>query len=87
MDASPNFVKLTSKSTLTTISDFTAFVLIAQKKTGTRPGRIEPRAVKRRPKPFSLLTKPREKARAQIRKTPTRKNKISLEPVVFITLY
>jgi hypothetical protein len=44
------------------------FVLIAQRRTGNRPGRIEPRAVKRRPKPFSLLTKPREEARAQIRK-------------------
>jgi hypothetical protein len=39
------------------------FILIAQKKIGKRPGRIEPRAVKRRPKPFSLLTKPRNEAR------------------------
>lgn len=44
------------------------FVLIAQQRVGSRPGRIEPRAVKRRPKPFSLLTKPREDARAVIRK-------------------
>ncbi|HHA19527.1 MAG TPA: IS4 family transposase, partial [Methylophaga sp.] len=35
------------------------FLLIAQQKVGKRPGRIEPRAVKRRPKPFKLLTKPR----------------------------
>jgi len=44
------------------------FILIAQQKIGNRPGRIEPRAVKRRPKPFSLLMKPREEARAEIRK-------------------
>ncbi len=44
------------------------FVLIAQQKIGHRPGRIEPRAVKRRPKPFALLMKPREKARAEIKK-------------------
>ena len=28
-----------------------------------RPGRVEPRAVKRRPKPYPLLTKPRHEAR------------------------
>ena len=44
------------------------FVLIAQRRIGNRPGRIEPRAIKRRPKPFSLLTKPREEARALVRK-------------------
>ncbi len=44
------------------------FVLIAQQKIGHRPGRIEPRAVKRRPKPFALLMKPREEARAEIKK-------------------
>lgn len=32
------------------------FILIAQQKVGDRPGRIEPRAIKRRPKPFPLLT-------------------------------
>jgi len=31
-----------------------------------RPGRIEPRAVKRRPKPMLLLTQKREEARAKI---------------------
>jgi hypothetical protein len=46
----------------------TLFVLIAQQRVGDRPGRIEPRAVKRRPKPYPLLTKPRERARAYIRK-------------------
>ena len=44
------------------------FVLMAQKQIGKRPGRIEPRAVKRRPKPFSLLMKPRAEARAEIQK-------------------
>ncbi|HLF12472.1 MAG TPA: IS4 family transposase [Gammaproteobacteria bacterium] len=41
--------------------------LIAQRKVGTRPGRIEPRARKRRPKPYPLLTTPRALAREQIR--------------------
>jgi hypothetical protein len=44
------------------------FILIAQQQVGNRPGRIEPRAVKRRPKPFPLLTKPRQAARDDIRK-------------------
>ncbi len=44
------------------------FVLIAQQRVADRPGRIEPRAVKRRSKPYPLLTKPRELARAFIRK-------------------
>ena len=35
------------------------FVLVAQQRVSQRPGRIEPRAVKRRPKPYSLLMKPR----------------------------
>lgn len=42
------------------------FVLIAQNKVGNRPGRIEPRAVKRRPKPFPLLMERRELARERI---------------------
>lgn len=33
---------------------------------GNRPDRIEPRAVKRRPKPHALLTKPRREARAEL---------------------
>jgi len=44
------------------------FALISQQQIGNRPGRTEPRAVKRRPKPFSLLMKPREEARAEIKK-------------------
>ena len=38
------------------------FILIAPVTVGNRPGRVEPRAVKRRPKPFPLLMKPREVA-------------------------
>ena len=33
---------------------------------GRRPGRVEPRAIKRRPKPHDLLTKPRAEARAEL---------------------
>lgn len=44
------------------------FFLIAQRQVGDRPGRIEPRAVKRRPKPFPLLTESREIAREKVRK-------------------
>ena len=42
-------------------------VLIAQQRVGERPGRIEPRAVKRRPKTYPLLTKPRALAREYLR--------------------
>jgi hypothetical protein len=35
----------------------------ARHAVGNRPGRIEPRALKRRPKPYDLLIQPREKAR------------------------
>ena len=42
-------------------------VLIAGPRVGRRPGRIEPRALKRRPKPFPRLTQQRAAAREQIR--------------------
>ncbi len=42
--------------------------LVAEQSIGNRPGRIEPRAVKRRPKPYPLLTKTRPLARQQVRK-------------------
>jgi len=35
---------------------------------GNRPGRVEPRAIKRRPKEHALLTKPRNEARADLLK-------------------
>ena len=43
-------------------------ILIAEPRVGSRPGRIEPRARKRRPKPFPLLTRPRQEAREEVRK-------------------
>jgi hypothetical protein len=39
---------------------------IASHRVGHRPGRIEPRAIKRRPKPHKLLTEPRPLARARL---------------------
>lgn len=42
--------------------------MVAEQSVGNRPGRIEPRAVKRRPKPYPLLTKPRGEAREQVKK-------------------
>jgi hypothetical protein len=47
------------------LSEF--FRLIAQLRVGNRPGRIEPRARKRRPKSFPWLKVPRATARQQIR--------------------
>jgi hypothetical protein len=44
------------------------FILIAQQRVGDRPDRIEPRALKRRPRPYPLLTKPRVSCQAQIKK-------------------
>ena len=35
-------------------------------RVGDRPDRVEPRAVKRRPKPHKLLTKPRAQAQAEL---------------------
>lgn len=46
----------------------TLLLLMAQQRVGNRPGRIEPRAIKRRPKPFPLLTKHRAVAREEVRK-------------------
>jgi hypothetical protein len=43
------------------------FLLITEQRVGNRPGRLEPRAVKRRPKPYPLLTTPRPLAREKIR--------------------
>jgi hypothetical protein len=43
-------------------------VLVAAKSIGNRPGRIEPRAIKRRPKPYPLLTITRDLAREQVKK-------------------
>jgi len=39
---------------------------IASHRVGKRPHRVEPRAIKRRPKSHKLLTKPRQEARAEL---------------------
>ena len=44
------------------------FVLFAQQRVDNWPGRIKPRAIKRRPKPYPLLTNPRAIARKDARK-------------------
>lgn len=44
------------------------FMLIAEQRVGNRYGRVEPRAVKKRPKPYPRLMKPRGQARDEIRK-------------------
>jgi hypothetical protein len=56
------------------LCDETTFVLLVTAhlkhlpahRVGHRPNRVEPRAVKRRPKPHKLLTKPRAEARAEL---------------------
>lgn len=48
--------------------------LIGQQRVGERPGRIEPRALKRRPKGYDLLTIPRELARARVQRLGHPKN-------------
>ena len=45
----------------------TLFELIGQRRVGNRPGRIEPRARKRRPKPYAWLKIPRAEAREHVR--------------------
>jgi hypothetical protein len=42
------------------------FETIASHHVGDRPNRVEPRAIKRRPKPHRLLTKPRHEARKEL---------------------
>jgi len=44
------------------------FRLIAEIRVGQRPDRIEPRAVKRRPKPYRRMQKSRQEERESIRK-------------------
>lgn len=39
---------------------------LARHTIGHRPNRIEPRAIKRRPKPHDLLREPRDQARAKL---------------------
>jgi Transposase DDE domain len=49
------------------VSIHALLILIAEPRVGLRPGRIEPRTLKRRPKPFPLLTQPRQFAREEVR--------------------
>lgn len=56
-DASPSRIR-----TLATIQ----FEVIASHNVGDRPNRVEPRAIKRRPKPHRLLTKPRQEAQREL---------------------
>jgi len=42
--------------------------LISQNRVRCRPGRIEPRSVKRRPKPYPFMTKPRVEMRKEIQR-------------------
>jgi hypothetical protein len=58
-------------------SSVTLLRLMAQRRVGQRPGRIEPRAVKRRPKPFGLLMQPRAQARTHTRLWPSNARKVS----------
>ena len=51
---------------LTTLLIDATSVSLAEHVVGNRPGRLEPRAIKRRPKPHDLLTKPRAQARAEM---------------------
>jgi len=41
-------------------------MFIAEQQVANRPGRVEPRAVKRRPKPYPLLMVPRAQARQKV---------------------
>lgn len=43
---------------------------LVQHEVGNRPDRVEPRARKRRPKPYPLLQQPRRDARTRLLKTP-----------------
>ncbi len=54
--------------TLTSLLITTTLGAMAVHVVGNRPGRVEPRAVKRRPKEHALLTKPHEEARAELLK-------------------
>lgn len=55
-----------SPPTVTDAQRAMLFELMAQPRVANRPGRIEPRAVKRRPKPYEWLSIPRPNARARL---------------------
>ena len=47
-------------------SGSSSLAAIGRHRVGNRPGRVEPRAVKRRPKPQKFLTEPRREARKRL---------------------
>lgn len=49
----------------------TIFKQIARCEVANRPGRLEPRVVKKRPKPYKLMQKPRDVLRQELRKSCT----------------
>jgi hypothetical protein len=56
------------RDALASACDFAALLaLMAEPRVGLRPGRIEPRALKRRPRNFPLLMQPRALARRNVR--------------------
>jgi hypothetical protein len=55
-----------AKQDLLIVLAHTQWRLIAWHEVGDRPDRVEPRAIKRRPKPHKLLSKPRAEARAEL---------------------
>lgn len=59
-------VMILSDDTLTSRLIDAAWATMALHIVGNRPGRVEPRAIKRRPKEHALLTKPRAEARAEL---------------------
>lgn len=64
------WVAWSQRQFLSAVKEDTAvlFVLIAKMRVGDRPGRAEPRMVKRRPKAYPRLHIPRCEARENIRK-------------------
>ena len=61
-------VMVLGDDTLTSLLVAAALATMAVHVVGNRPGRVEPRALKRRPKEHALLTKPRAEARAELLK-------------------
>jgi hypothetical protein len=61
----PHFINSNNKQNKTMYAELLKYIV--KNKIGNRPGRIEPRRVKRRPKPFDILNRPRfiEKAKLE----------------------
>ena len=63
----------------------TQWRLIAWHKVGDRPNRVEPRAIKRRPKAHKLLTQPRAEARAELLHSGGTHAQAEKSPVPYVT--